>query len=168
MIAGNKKSSFLMLGIMLLVGIYLLIRPGETLFTAAKIMGAALVVIGAIGLVNQLLLREKMLLPVILVYAVEIVAGIILFSSPDFVISLLPIILGIVVVIYGLSDVQTALRLKKAGHPAWKRALVFSLITVVLGIILLLYPFETVAALVRVLGVILIYKAIVGILLRLA
>ena len=166
---GIKKqtSSFLMLGIMLLVGIFLLARPGASLVTAAKIIGGALVVIGAIGLINQLLHPEDRALPRVLVYAVEVVAGLVIFSAPGFVISLFPILVGIVVMVYGLSDVQTALRLKKEGHPTWARGMVLAVISVVLGLILLMNPFGTVSTLVRIIGIVLIYKAVTGFLLQL-
>lgn len=162
----GKTSSFVSLAIMLAVGVFFLLHPGDTLITAARIVGIALVVIGAIGVLNQLLRKEDKIIPAIVVYAVEVVAGIVILSSPAFVISLYPIIIGIVIALYGLSDVLSAIQMKRLGMSVWKQSIVMAIISVVLGIVILCNPFGTVSTLVRIIGVVLIYKAVTGLYIR--
>jgi len=119
-------------------------------------------VIGAIGVLNQLLRKEDKIIPAIIVYGIEVIAGIIILSSPAFVISLYPIIIGIIVVLYGLSDVLSAIQMKRLGITAWKPSIILAAISVILGIVILCNPFGTVSALVRIIGIVLIYKAITG------
>lgn len=162
----GKTSSFLSLAIMLAVGVFFLLHPGDTLITAARIIGIALIVIGAIGVLNQLLRKEDKIVPAIIVYGVEVIAGIIILSSPAFVISLYPIIIGIIVVLYGVSDVLSSIQMKRLGIAAWKPSIILAAISVILGIVILCNPFGTVSALVRIIGVVLIYKAITGMFIR--
>ena len=162
----GKTSSFVSLAIMLAVGVFFLLHPGDTLITAARIVGIALVVIGAIGVLNQLLRKEDKIIPAIVVYAVEVVAGIVILSSPAFVISLYPIIIGIIVALYGLSDVLSAIQMKRLGMSVWKPSIVMAIISVILGILILCNPFGTVSTLVRIIGLVLIYKAITGMFIR--
>lgn len=162
----GKTSSFLSLAIMLAVGVFFLLHPGDTLITAARIVGIALIVIGAIGVLNQLLRKEDRIIPAIIVYAVEVVAGLVILSSPAFVISLYPIIIGIIIALYGLSDVLSAVQMKRLGMAAWKPSIVMAIISVILGVLILCNPFGTVSTLVRIIGVVLIYKAITGVFIR--
>ena len=162
----GKTSSFLSLAIMLAVGVFFLLHPGDTLISAARIVGIALIVIGALGMVNQLLRKDEKIMAAVIVYAVEIIAGIIILSSPAFVISLYPIIIGIIVVIYGASDVLSAIQMKRLGMESWKPSIVLAAISVILGVLILLNPFSTVSTLVRIIGIVLIYKAITGMFIR--
>ena len=100
--------------IMIAVGIFLLIRPGDTLTTAVRIFGIALLVLGAVGVVSQLLQKDDRSVISLIISAVEAVVGIIIIASPAFVVSLFPIVVGVIVALYGLSDLITALNMKKA------------------------------------------------------
>ena len=162
----SKTGSFLSLAIMLVVGVIFLAHPGDTLITAARIIGVALIVIGAIGIASQVLRKDNKSLVAIVVYAVEVVAGIIIMSSPAFVISLFPIIIGLIVVIYGVSDILASLQMKKRGMDSWKIGIIFAVISVILGILILCHPFGIAANIVRVIGIVLVYKAITGMFIR--
>lgn len=163
----GKSGSFLSLAIMLGVGVFFVLHPGDTAVAAARIIGAALVVLGAIGLINQILKKQDKSVIAIIVYAVEAVFGVIVLASPGFVISLYNVIFGLIVAAYGLSDLLSAMRMKKLGLGSWTAALVLAIISVVLGIVIICNPFGTVSLLVRVTGIVLIYKAVSGMFIRL-
>lgn len=155
------------MAIMLVVGIIFLIYPGGTLITATRILGIALLLMGAVGIVLPLLRKEDMSTPDVIVSAVEAIAGIIVLASPSFVISLYPVIVGIIIALYGLSDVMTALHMKQVDIGSWKTALILAVITVVLGVVVLVNPFKTMSVLVRIVGIVLIYKGITGLFIQL-
>ena len=153
--------------IMIAVGIFLLIRPGDTLTTAVRIFGIALLVLGAVGVVSQLLQKDDRSVISLIISAVEAVVGIIIIASPAFVVSLFPIVVGVIVALYGLSDLITALNMKKADIGSWKLALILAVITIILGVILFANPFKTMSTLVRIIGVVLVYKGVTGLFIRL-
>lgn len=155
------------MAIMLVVGIIFLVYPGGTLITATRILGIALLLMGAVGIVLPLLRKEDMSTPDVIVSAVEAIAGIIVLASPHFVISLYPVIVGIIIALYGLSDVMTALHMKQVDIGSWKTALILAVITVVLGVVVLVNPFKTMSVLVRIVGIVLIYKGITGLFIQL-
>lgn len=153
--------------IIIAVGVFLLIRPGETLTTAVRLFGIALLVLGAMGVVSQLIKRDDRSVISLIISVVEAVIGIIIIASPAFVVSLFPIIVGIIIALYGLSDLLAALNMKKADIGSWKIALILSVITIILGIVLFVNPFKTMSTLVRIIGVVLVYKGITGLFIRL-
>ena len=157
----SKINTIVSMLVMIAVGAFLLIRPGDTLTTAVRIFGIALLVIGAVGIASQLLKKDERNVIGLIISAAEAIAGVII-ASPAFVVSLFPIVVGVIVALYGLSDLITALNMKKEDIGAWKLALILSTITIILGVILFMNPFQTMTTLVRIIGVVLVYKGITG------
>ena len=157
----SKINTIVSMFVMIAVGAFLLIRPGDTLTTAVRIFGIALLVIGAVGVASQLLKKDDRSVIGLIISAAEAIAGVII-ASPAFVVSLFPIVVGVIVALYGLSDLITALNMKKEDIGAWKLALILSTITIILGVILFMNPFQTMTTLVRIIGVVLVYKGITG------
>lgn len=163
----SKMNAIVSMIIMIAVGVFLLIRPGDTLTTAVRIIGIALLVLGAVGIASQLVKKDDRSVISLIISAVEAVIGIIIIASPAFVVSLFPIIVGVIIALYGLSDLLAALNMKKADNGGWKLALILSVITIILGIVLFANPFKTMSTLVRIIGVVLVYKGVTGLIIRL-
>ncbi len=62
---------------------------------------------------------------------------------PSVIISILPFIVGIVLVFSGLIKVQDGINLKRFNYDRWFLVLGFAVISVILGIVVLLNPFGT-------------------------
>lgn len=162
----SKLGSIVSTLVLIVLGVILLVHPGDTLNLAVRLVGVALILVGAVGVVTQLVKKEDKSVFSIIVGLIEIVVGIIVLAAPTFVVSLFPIIVGIVVALYGISDLVAAVQLKKAGaNNGW--ALILAAITVLLGIILIFNPFKTLTTLIRVIGIVLIYKGVTGLIIRL-
>lgn len=162
----SKLGSIVSTLVLIVLGVILLVHPGDTLNLAVRLVGVALILVGAVGVVTQLVKKEDKSVFSIIVGLIEIVVGIIVLAAPTFVVSLFPIIVGIVVALYGISDLVAAVQLKKAGASnTW--ALILAAITVLLGIILIFNPFKTLTTLIRVIGIVLIYKSVTGLIIRL-
>ena len=153
---GLKKNSIITAVIMIAVGLWLFIHPGNALAAAIRIFGAAILLLGAVGLVSQLVRKEGRSAGDIAVAAVEIVAGIFILAAPGFIVSIFPFIAGVIIALFGLADFITALKTKK------KVSAVLPVITVVLGIVILAHPFETISGLVRIIGIVLVYRGVTG------
>lgn len=155
--------------VMAVIGTVLVLFPGQALITILRIVGVGLILIGGIGVVGYFVQKdpEKKSIWKMLVSAAEAVIGVVILANPALVISIYPVIMGIVIILDGLSNVLSAISMKQHGISAWKYSIVLSLITIALGVIILCNPFSTVSALISIIGVVLIYDAISNILIAL-
>ena len=85
-----------------------------------------------------------------------------MLAGPQFVISVFPIVAGVVIALGGLRDLLDSMAMKKAGLSFWKTALAFSLITIALGIFIFANPFGTMETVVTLLGFALLYNGVTG------
>lgn len=89
--------------------------------------------------------------------------GIFSFTNPGGHFAILPIILGVLVLIEGISKAQRAMMLQKYGYPKWQAALLAAVLIALLGVLLILNPFGALVITVRVLGGVILVDGIMGI-----
>ena len=164
----SKLSKILSLVVIALVGLFLVIYPGDTLNIVVGVFGCALLLIGVIGIVSYFLPKNKNSRSTLdlLISIVEAIVGPIVVSNIGFVISLFPIFAGVIIALQGVLYLISTLRMKSDNN-SWKLGLVLSLVMIAFGILIFANPFATLATLVRLTGVALIYNAISGIIIRL-
>ena len=160
----KKAGNLLGVIVMIIAGIIMIISPGDTLTTAAKILGIALIVYGIIAAAAFFLQKDKEQRSVVkLIYGiVAAVVGIIVLASPQFLIDIFPIVVGVIIAVSGAANLVRTLRVKKNGGSGWQILLVLSLVTIALGILIFANPFGSMSTLIRVIGVILVYNGVVG------
>lgn len=78
-------------------------------------------------------------------------------TSSDSVIALVQYVFGAVVIFHGVLDVQNSVSLMRQGAARWWLDLALSALTLALGALILINPFGTFAALVTLIGLVLIY-----------
>jgi len=160
-----RTNSILSSILMILVGIFLFVYPGRTLDLAVRIVGIALLVLGAVGILSYVLGGKKdggaaaLTAPVL-----AAAAGLVLLIAPGFVLSILPFVAGVLIVITGASRLLEALTLRRRGGSGAPLAILLSVVTILLGIVIIFNPFKTLSLLVKVLGVIVIYTGVSGLL----
>lgn len=81
----------------------------------------------------------------------------------EFVISIIPFILGFMITIKGIVGVQSAINLKRFGYGSFKGSLIASILVMIFGIVMMLNPFSTVKILFTMIGVGLLTSGIVDI-----
>ena len=75
-----------------------------------------------------------------------------MYIEPDFVLSVIICVFGIVLVFSGLIKVQDGINLKRFNYDRWFLVLGFAVISVILGIVVLLNPFGTGLLFTRMVG----------------
>ena len=85
-----------------------------------------------------------------------IVLGAVVLYKVEIVISLIPFILGVLVLCSGCSKLQDAIDLKRLDYGSWLGLLIVAAINIILGVVLIYNPFKAAILLFRVLGVVLI------------
>ena len=165
----SKLGKILSLVVIALVGLFLVIYPGDTLNIVVGVFGGALLLIGLIGIVSYFLPKNKNSRNVIdlVISIVEVIVGLIVVSNIGFVISLFPIFAGVIIAAQGVLYLISAFRMKSDNNNSWKLGLVLSLVMIAFGILIFANPFATQAALVRLAGIALIYNAVSGLIIRL-
>ena len=148
--------------VMILAGILLFIYAGTSLEIGVRLLGIAMLLYGALGLVAQMMRNLAERSVAAMVYdAVIIVFGIAIIASPSFIIRLFPIVAGVLIAISGVETLVKSLSLRKHGIEAWKMLLILSVITIAFGILIFANPFQTQELLVRVFACGLVYDGIV-------
>ena len=157
-----KSASVLVSLVILALGVILVIKPGSTLNFICRIVGIAFLLAAAVGAVFALGAgagdrRSRTLF--ILGAAIAAIAGIILLANPRFVISLLPIAVGLGVIANGAVNLSQAISISRSGRHGGIH-IVLAVATIVLGILIFANPFSTIELLVRIMGIILIYDGV--------
>ena len=117
-----------------------------------------------IGAVNQVGKKVDKSDIKLLCYVAEILAGIVILAAPSFVLKAFPFIAGLIILVLGIVDVVRAVQVLLETVDGWKTSVALAALTVIVGIIIMINPFGSMKLLVRVIGAILIYHAVTGIL----
>lgn len=157
------KTNALVSALMCIVlGIILVVWPGLTVRAVCMTIGFVLVASGVnrlcgfiFGGDSSIYSRMNLITGVI----VTLIGAWILFQ-PDTIIKLIPILVGIIVIIHGINDLQQTVALCQNRYDKWWVALILGLVTLGFGVLLIFNPFEAVETLVMFIGIFLIYDGV--------
>lgn len=139
----------------ILLGIVALVIPETMQKTLGYLIGIILIVAGLVSIICYLLrdARENYYHNEFVFGLVGMVVGAAVLYKVEVIISLIPFILGILVLFSGCSKLQDAIDLKRLSYGSWAGMLVVAAINIILGIVLICNPFKAAIVLFRVLGV---------------
>ena len=146
----------------ILMGIVVLVLPDTMAKTLGYLIGVVLIVAGAFSMICYLLrdAYQNYYHNDFLVGLVEIGLGCVVLYKVEWVISLIPFLLGLLVLISGCSKLQDAIDMKRLEYGNWIAMLIMAAVNAVLGMVLLFNPFEAAAVLMRIIGAGLIFSGI--------
>lgn len=146
----------------ILLGIVLVVWPDISMQIACTAIGAVLLVGGIVRLVQYFVVRDgSMYAQMNLIMGIVLtVVGVWIVLKPDKVLAIIPIIIGIVIVIHGLNNLQQAVSLCKEKYDKWWVALILGVLTVGFGILLICRPFAALDTVVMLIGIFLIYDGL--------
>ena len=146
----------------ILLGIVALVVPETMQKILGYVIGIVLIVAGLISIICYLLrdAKENYYHNEFVFGLVGMVLGAAVLYKVEVIISLIPFILGILVLFSGCSKLQDAIDLKRLGYGSWIGMLVVAVINIILGIVLICNPFQAAIVLFRVLGVGLIISGV--------
>jgi uncharacterized membrane protein HdeD (DUF308 family) len=144
----------------LLLGLMLTISPGMAVDTLIGLVGWVLVITGVVTLLSTLLRHTRLMGQADLVIGLlELASGLALLSRPGFLVSLCGVLLGLVLVLHGAGDIQSAREAKALGYD-WKFTMAVGILKLVMGAVVIFDPFSTARLLMRVAGICLIVDAV--------
>jgi len=151
----KMQGSYIVMAVAYVVfGLSLLVKPELSTTVICYAIGAVCVIYAVANLIkyftgsmNRMYIEPDFVLSVIIC-----VFGIVTIVRPAVIISILPFIVGIVLVFSGLIKVQDGINLKRFNYDRWFLVLGFAVISVILGIVVLLNPFGTGLLFTRMVG----------------
>ena len=154
-----KHNYFVNAVVMVLLGLVLVIWPHILGVMLCYLLGGALIVMGVFQLIS--FLRGERLgfynKFVMMMGIVLVLLGIWICTQPHIVLSIIPVVVGIIVLIHGLMDIQYTLDIKKAGSTKWWIALIAAILTLVVGLLLVFNPFTVYEITMVLLGIAMLY-----------
>ena len=138
----------------IIFGIVLLIWPDVSMKTFCYVLGVMSVIFGLVHIIIYFT-RDKMqaMLQMDMVSGICLLAfGIFVLVKPEFIISILPFVVGVIMLLGAVVKFQNCLDMKKLGFTKWYLILVASLLMVGVVIILVINPFEAAEVMMILLG----------------
>ena len=153
----------LLKGIMYIaVGVVAFVIPETMMETLGYLMGIILIVIGLISILSYLFKDPlQNYYHDDFTYGMgEILIGILILFHVDWIIKLVPVLLGALVLISGFSKFQDVVDMKRLKYDSWIFMLVLAGVNIAVGILLIANPFEAVELFFKVLGCALIFSGV--------
>ena len=141
------------------LGVILVFWPGLSVKVVCMAIGAVLVINGISRLLNFIFGRDGSVfsqMNVVMGIIITVIGGWILLQ-PGTIIAMIPILVGIIIVIHGINNLQQSVSLCQNRYDKWWIALLLGIITIGFGVLLVFNPFAAVDTLIRFIGLFLIY-----------
>ena len=154
-----KRNYFVNAVIMVILGLVLVIWPKSLGVLLCYLLGGALILMGIIQLVGFLRSERlgfynkfSMLMGIVL-----ILLGIWICTQPHIVLSIVPVVVGVIVLLHGVMDIQYTLDIKRTGNTKWWIALITAILTLAVGLVLVFKPFAAYEISMILLGIAMLY-----------
>lgn len=157
-----KWDALMLSALDIMLGIVVLVLPETTARTLGYLIGAVLILAGAVSMICYLLrdAHQNYYHNDFLSGLVEIILGCLVLYKVEWIISLIPFVLGLLVLISGCSKLQDVIDMKRMGYGNWVIMLILAAVNVVFGIVLICNPFQAASLLLRMIGLGLIFSGI--------
>ena len=155
------KSSIISSIALIAFGILLILQSEATIMMVSYVIGAVLIALGVLAIINFLRSKSELYHLDIVYGIVCVILGVIVIQNPEAIASIIPFVLGLVIIINSATKLQYSFELYKEKNSLWLSTLVLSIIMVVCGIVLIFNPFKGAILLTRIVGIfILIYSVL--------
>lgn len=137
-----------------ILGVVLILMPGSALKLACGLIGLVTLGYGVVRLAAYYKEGEAYGQRLDLFLGVILVAlGLFLLVTPQFIVSIIPVALGIYILTDSVSAIGRALDMKALGFEKWWASFGAALLLAVFGVVMILRPFAAVESLVIFIGV---------------
>ena len=148
----------------LAIGLLLVIYPDFTGKAICWLIAASLIAKGAGNILSRY--RNKSL-PQPVVFELmggisTIFMGLFVALRSEMLISIIPFVVGLFLLISGVTSLQKAFEMKRMNYAKWNHGLIFTLIKVALALVIVMNPFGTAMTLTRFIGACLVYDGATG------
>ena len=143
----------------ILFGVFLILYPTSLPFLICRIIGAVLIVMGIVGFISFLVSDGYQRLFVIGALII-IVIGIWFITHPASVVSLIPIIVGILMIYHGIGDLSLWSNARTVDLPHQAAYLIAAIVSIALGVFCIVSALKVVELGMILIGLFLIYDGV--------
>ena len=156
------KSSIISSIILIALGVLLIVQSEATIVTISYIIGGILIALGVIAGIKFIKnIKERTKNDLDIVYGIVcIILGVLVIKNPEAIASIIPFVLGLIIIINSATKLQYSFELYKEKNKLWLSTLILSIIMVVCGIVLIFNPFKGAILITRIVGVFILIYAI--------
>lgn len=148
----------------ILLGIVLLIYPDTSLTIVCRAVGVIVLITG-IGFVGSYLRvgKTRWFGKVELVFgSIFAILGGFIVLYPLGIISIVPLVFGILLVYHGIANMKQAFELRQYKDNGWWLPVLIAASTIALGVVIMRNPFGTIETLMRIIGVCILYDGLMN------
>lgn len=142
----------------ILAGILLFLLNNELLMIVIRILGVILMVVGGTLLYTYFGKRLSVDATPLFSGLPCILIGLLMAFSPESILSILPILTGIVIIINSIMQLQKTFLLRDYGFEGWNITAGIAVLALIVGVVLWLRPLQSVAFILQILGCALIFE----------
>lgn len=146
-----------------LLGLIIFLKPDTTIKSISIIIGIFLIIVGSGPIIDLFRSEERKIsfsvAPSIILYVIAFI----LFFTPELLVSIIPFIIGIVLIMVSAYKIQNIYNFKKMYNIFNIWNLVITSLILLLGFLLIVNPFSGVLAITQVIGIFLIVYAVLDI-----
>ncbi|MBR1691952.1 MAG: DUF308 domain-containing protein [Lachnospiraceae bacterium] len=145
-----------------IIGLILVIFPETTARTLAYAIAVSAIAVGALTAISYLFreVSRNYYRNDFVSGITAVIVGILILSKTDFVISIIPFILGVLVIFSGIMKLQHFIDVRRMGSGSGAGFFILALINIALGVLLVINPFGAVTLLFRMLGIGMIFSGV--------
>lgn len=156
------KSSILSSVGLIILGVLLIIQSEATIISISYIIGGLLVALGILSGIKYIRnTKEGKKNELDIIYGIVcIVLGVLVITNPNAIASVIPLVIGFVIIINSALKLQYSLELKRETNNLWKSTMILSLITLICGLVLIFNPFKGALLITKIIGVLIIVYSI--------
>lgn len=139
----------------IVLGAAALLVSEQMVIALGYVLGVVLILAGAVSMIQYLLrdARQNYYHNDFLYGLLFIIVGGIVLYNVKLVINIMPTLLGLMVLVSGISKLQDVIDMKRLECGNWIGMLILAIINLILGIVLILNPFDAAVLMFKVLGV---------------
>lgn len=160
-----EKRSIISSGIMIFIASLLIVEPATMLNTIVTIFGFGILIDGILSAILYIFIdkEHKMYSSALGEGILEIIAAVLVLINKTFMISFIPVVIGIWVIVKSIIKLQLSLNIKGKIETSWIFLLISSIITLAIGIIIVEHPFDTMLTITVLSGILLLVSGVISI-----
>ena len=139
-----KWSVIVMAIAFIVLGVVVIIYPGQTMKTMAYLLAGCLIVLGIVNLVQYVKMDAMLVIDKydLAIGFSAIIGGILIFINLDKFLPMITTVLGFMITISGVMKLQNSINLMRLKSDKWPIPFFMAIINIVYGVVMLIDPFS--------------------------
>lgn len=147
--------------LLLSLGFFLFFQAEMTLLVISYTIGLTLLISGMIPIMRELISKNNEYLSISFITSIfSTIAGLIILLNHKLIVSIIPLLIGIILMINGIYKLQISLFLKKQNYKKWSLHFIFAITILLCGILFVINPFSGAKAITETFGIFIIIYTI--------